>query len=64
MGFLRWLIEPPAGSQLRELRVMRWLLRGAAFLFFCLIVGDGGFDHQTGGGSVGRKHAKPDKPPA
>jgi len=63
MRFLRWLIEPPVGSQLRELRVLRWLLRGAAFLLYCLVVGEvGGFDNQTGGGGVGRKNARPGKP--
>ncbi len=65
MRFLRWLIEPPVGSQPRKFPFLRWLLRAAAFLLYCLVVGEvaPGYDG-AGNAGVGAKGGKPGKPAA
>jgi hypothetical protein len=64
MRFLRWLIEPPAESQPRALRALRWLFRATVFCVYCFVVGEGspGYD---GGGNAGVRpnSGKPHKPP-
>ena len=63
--FLRWLIERPNTSQPREMLVLRWVFRAAAFLLGAFVAGemDLGQDNGGGMGGVAPKKSGFAKPP-
>lgn len=61
LRFLRWLIEPPVGTQPRGVRVLRWLLRALAFLLYAMLAGE---TTEAGNAGVARKGTKPSDPAA